>query len=56
MSRNQHTNALRTVLEELPDAKEDFLFLFQRLDDMETFLSSCADEQGLKVNAMSVCS
>ncbi|XP_077081869.1 uncharacterized protein LOC143735597 [Siphateles boraxobius] len=56
MSASQQKNALRKVLEELPDAKDDFLFLFQCLDDMETFLSSCADEQGLKVNAMFVCS
>ncbi|CAM4697844.1 unnamed protein product [Leuciscus chuanchicus] len=32
------------------------LFCGKCLDDMETFLSSCADEQGLKVNAMFVCS
>ncbi|CAM4501706.1 unnamed protein product [Leuciscus chuanchicus] len=32
------------------------LFCRKCLDDMETFLSSCADEQGLKVNAMFVCS
>ena len=56
MSGSQQKNALRKVQEEFPDAKDDFLFVFQCLDDMETFLSSCADEQGLKVNAMFVCS
>jgi len=56
MSESQKENALRKVLEERPDSKDDFLFLFQCLHDMETFLSSCADEQGLKVNAMFVSS
>ncbi len=37
---------------EFPEAKEDFLFIFHSQDDMETFLSYCVDEQGLKVNAM----
>ncbi|KAK7175568.1 hypothetical protein R3I93_002479 [Phoxinus phoxinus] len=51
MNGDQQQNALRKVLE---GAKDDFLFIFQCLDDMETLLSYCADEQGLKVNAMFV--
>ncbi|XP_058647405.1 uncharacterized protein LOC131549338 [Onychostoma macrolepis] len=53
MNNEDQQNALRKALEsEFPEAKDDFLFIFQYQDDMETFLSYCVDKQGLKVNAM----
>lgn len=53
MNCDDQQNALRKVLGgESSEEKDDFLFIFQWQEDMETFLSHCADEQGLKVNAM----
>ncbi|XP_051569132.1 structural maintenance of chromosomes protein 5-like [Myxocyprinus asiaticus] len=53
MNSDEQQNALRKVLGgEFSNAKDDFLFIFQCQEDMETFLSYCVDEQGLKVNAM----
>ncbi len=53
MNSEDQQNALRKALgSEFSEAKDYFLFIFQSQDDMETFLSYCVDEQGLKVNAM----
>lgn len=53
MNSDDQQNALRKALSsEFPEAKDDFLFIFQSQDDMETFLSYCVDKQGLKVNVM----
>lgn len=53
MNSEDQQNALRKAQgSEFPEAKDAFLFVFQSQCDMETFLSYCVDEQGLKVNAM----
>lgn len=53
MNSEDQQNALRKALgSEFAEAKDDFLFIFQSQDDMETFLSYCVDKQGMKVNAM----
>ncbi|KAK9977269.1 hypothetical protein ABG768_019090 [Culter alburnus] len=53
MNHDDQQNALRKVQEGASsEAKDDFLFIFQLQEDMETFLSHCADKEGLSVNAM----
>lgn len=53
MNHDDQQNALRKVQEGASsEAKDDFLFIFQLQEDMETFLSHCADKEGLCVNAM----
>ena len=53
MEGTQQQEALRLALEEDDlDSKDPFMFIFERMEDMEVFLSRCQDEQGLHVNAL----
>ncbi|XP_057204871.1 uncharacterized protein LOC130563408 [Triplophysa rosa] len=53
MNRGDQQNAIKNLLGgQFSEAKDAFLFIFHYQEDMETFLSYCVDDQGLKVNAM----
>lgn len=53
MNKVDQQNTLSKVLRgQFSKVKDEFLFMFQSRNDMETFLSFCVDEHGLKVNTM----
>ena len=55
MGEEDQQEALVNALEgEDLAVKDPFLFQFERMEDMEVFLTQCLDQQGLCVN--SVCS
>lgn len=55
MNCDDQQNDIRKVLgDNFSEVKDDFLFIFQCQEDVETFLSYCADEQCPKVNVDTV--
>ncbi|XP_044206570.1 structural maintenance of chromosomes protein 5-like [Thunnus albacares] len=52
LEEEDQQKVLKVVLEgEDLEAKDPFMFVFEKMEDMEVFLTACWDQQGLKVNS-----
>ncbi|KAF4098015.1 hypothetical protein G5714_022023 [Onychostoma macrolepis] len=53
MDSKTQLHVIKDYLEgESDEARDVFLFIFEYPEELDTFISNCLDEQGLKVHAM----